>query len=359
MRDIGILKIKSHEPALPLIQGGMAVGISLDGLSAAVASAGGVGTIGTAGIGMTIEGYARNFKQASIEGLKNVIRKARSKTDGLLGVNIMVALTNYQDMVVTALREKIDMIISGAGLPLDLPSYLEEGSKTAIIPIVSSLKSAKVILKRWFGKFRYIPDAFIVEGPKAGGHLGYRIEDLQSQEFSLSSTIPQVRQLTEEIKREYGKDVPVIAAGGRFEREDVQEMFELGASGVQVGTAFIGTQECDADIRFKQALIEAKKEDIVIIKSPVGMPGRVIRNKFLVDVEAGNKKPFKCVYHCIKTCNFRETPYCIAQALMNACRGDLENGFAFSGTEGYRIKEITTVKDVIERLFGTGPLSLY
>ena len=160
MRDIGILKIKSHEPALPLIQGGMAVGISLDGLSAAVASAGGVGTIGTAGIGMTIEGYARNFKQASIEGLKNVIRKARSKTDGLLGVNIMVALTNYQDMVVTALREKIDMIISGAGLPLDLPSYLEEGSKTAIIPIVSSLKSAKVILKRWFGKFRYIPDAF-------------------------------------------------------------------------------------------------------------------------------------------------------------------------------------------------------
>ena len=271
----------------------------------------------------------------------------------------MVALTNYQDMVVTALREKIDMIISGAGLPLDLPSYLEEGSKTAIIPIVSSLKSAKVILKRWFGKFRYIPDAFIVEGPKAGGHLGYRVEDLQSQEFSLSSTIPQVRQLTEEIKREYGKDVPVIAAGGIFEREDVQEMFELGASGVQVGTAFIGTQECDADIRFKQALIEAKKEDIVIIKSPVGMPGRVIRNKFLVDVEAGNKKPFKCVYHCIKTCNFRETPYCIAQALMNACRGDLENGFAFSGTEGYRIKEITTVKDVIERLFGTGPLSLY
>lgn len=355
MRIINILKIKNYSPKLPLIQGGMAVGISLDNLSSAVANAGGIGVIGTAGIGMTVEGYAKNFKQASIEGLKNVIRKAREKTTGILGVNIMVALTNYQDMVVTAIKEKIDVLISGAGLPLELPSYLEEGSETAIIPIVSSLKSAKVILRRWLGRYNYIPDAFIVEGPKAGGHLGYRLEDLESDEYSLNKSVPQVRELTEEVKREHGKEVPVIAAGGILEYEDVQTMFKLGASGVQVGTAFIATQECDADMKFKQALISAREEDITIIKSPVGMPGRAIKNKFIEDVRSGKKKPFKCGYHCIKTCDFKNAPYCIAEALMNACKGDLENGFAFSGALGYRIDKITTVGEVINRLFPKGP----
>ena len=351
VKAIGILKIKGHSPSLPLIQGGMAVGISLDRLSAAVANAGGIGVIGTAGIGMTVEGFASNFRQASIEGLINVIRKAREKSKGILGVNIMVALTNYRDMVVTALKEKIDLIISGAGLPLDLPSYLKPDSSTAVVPIVSSLKSARVIFRRWFGKFGYVPDAFIVEGPKAGGHLGYGIEDLDSEESSLEKTVPEIREFSDFIAKEYGREVPIIAAGGIFDREDVQKMFRLGATGVQVGTAFIATQECDADIRFKQALIDAKKEDITIIKSPVGMPGRAIRNAFVRDVEAGNKKPFTCVYHCIRTCNFREAPYCIAEALMNACRGDLQNGFAFTGSEGYRIEEISTVKEVIERLF--------
>ncbi|AKI98339.1 2-nitropropane dioxygenase [Kosmotoga pacifica] len=329
----------------------MAVGISLDKLASAVANEGGIGVIGTAGIGMIAGGNRRNFEQASIEGLKRIIRRAREKTSGILGVNIMVALTNYEDMVVTAIKEKIDVIISGAGLPLDLPSFLSKGSKTKLIPIVSSLRAAQLIFKRWLKRHNYIPDAFVVEGPKAGGHLGYSLEQLTDPDFSLESTIPQVRDFTEKIKREYGKEVPVIAAGGICSSDDVKRVFSLGATGIQVGTPFIATEECDADIKFKEMIVNAKKEDIVIIKSPVGLPGRAVRNKFIEDVESGKKKPFKCPFHCIKTCNFREAPYCIAEALLNASKGNFENGFAFIGAEGYKINKISTVKEVIENLF--------
>jgi len=338
-------------PEIPLIQGGMAVGVSLDNLASAVANEGGIGVIGTAGIGMVMGGKGKNFRQENIEGLKKVIRSAREKTKGILGVNIMVALTNYEDMVVTAIKEKIDVIISGAGLPLDLPSYLSEDSGTKLIPIVSSLRTAQLIFKRWFKRHGYIPDAFVVEGPKAGGHLGYKPEQLTEPEFSLERTIPQVREFTEKIKKEYGKEVPVIAAGGICDSKDVKRVFSLGASGVQVGTPFIATKECDADIKFKKTIVNAKKEDIIIIKSPVGLPGRAVRNKFLEDVERGVKKPFKCMYHCIKTCNFREAPYCIAEALLNASKGDFENGFAFIGAEGYKVNSISSVKEVIKKLF--------
>lgn len=323
----------------------------MDRLASAVANAGGIGVIGTAGIGMSIDGYRKNFKESSIEGLKKVIRSARDKSKGILGVNIMVALTNYKDMVTTAIKEEVDLIISGAGLPLELPGFLSEGSKTRLIPVVSSLRTAKIIFKRWLSKYDYIPDAFIVEGPKAGGHLGYKAESLESEESSLEKTIPEIREFADSIKEEYGKEVPVIAAGGIFDSEDVKKVFNLGANGVQVGTAFIATEECDADIKFKETLFNAKQEDITIIKSPVGLPGRAVNNKFLEDVKAGKRKPFKCAYHCIKTCNFVDAPYCIAEALMNASKGDLENGFAFTGTEGYRLNKLTTVKEVMERLF--------
>lgn len=329
----------------------MAVGVSLDKLAAAVANEGGIGIIGTAGIGMLIDGYTKNFKEASIEGLKKVIRSARKKSRGIIGVNIMVALTNYKDMVTTAVKEEVDLIISGAGLPLELPGFLIEGSKTRLVPVVSSLRTAKIIFKRWVSKYNYIPDAFIVEGPKAGGHLGYKADKLEALESSLEKTVPEIKEFTNSIKEEYGKEVPVIAAGGIYDSEDVRKVFELGADGIQVGTAFIATEECDADIRFKETLFNAKLEDITIIKSPVGLPGRAVNNKFLEDVKAGKKKPFKCAYHCIKTCNFVDAPYCIADALMNASKGDLENGFAFTGTEGYKLMHLTTVKEVMERLF--------
>jgi len=345
------LNINGLESKIPLIQGGMAVGISLDRLSSAVANEGGIGVIGTAGIGMFFEEYGKDYKAACIEGLKKVITGARQKTSGIIGVNIMAALSNYSDMVRTAVEEKIDLIISGAGLALDLPSYLMAGTKTRIIPIVSGLRAATLIFKRWFSRYGYIPDAFIVEGPKAGGHLGYKKENIYSEEHQLENTVPQVRELCEKIKREFGKEVPLIAAGGVFDHNDVQAMLKLGADGVQAGTVFIATHECDADDRFKNAVVNADKEDIIIIDSPVGMPGRAVRNKFLEDVGKGIKKPVSCAYRCIKTCNMKDAPYCIARALSNAARGDMENGFAFIGQEGFRVNQISTVKEVIERLF--------
>lgn len=345
------LNINGLESKIPLIQGGMAVGISLDRLSSAVANEGGIGVIGTAGIGMFFEEYGKDYKAACIEGLKKVITGARQKTSGIIGVNIMAALSNYSDMVRTAVEEKIDLIISGAGLALDLPSYLMAGTKTRIIPIVSGLRAATLIFKRWFSRYGYIPDAFIVEGPKAGGHLGYKKENIYSEEHQLENTVPQLRELCEKIKREFGKEVPLIAAGGVFDHNDVQAMLKLGADGVQAGTVFIATHECDADDRFKNAVVNADKEDIIIIDSPVGMPGRAVRNKFLEDVGKGIKKPVNCAYRCIKTCNMKDAPYCIARALSNAARGDMENGFAFIGQEGFRVNKISTVKEVIERLF--------
>ncbi len=345
------LNINGLESKIPLIQGGMAVGISLDRLSSAVANEGGIGVIGTAGIGMFFEEYGKDYKAACIEGLKKVITGARQKTSGIIGVNIMAALSNYSDMVRTAVEEKIDLIISGAGLALDLPSYLMAGTKTRIIPIVSGLRAATLIFKRWFSRYGYIPDAFIVEGPKAGGHLGYKKENIYSEEHQLENTVPQLRELCEKIKREFGKEVPLIAAGGVFDHNDVQAMLKLGADGVQAGTVFIATHECDADDRFKNAVVNADKEDIIIIDSPVGMPGRAVRNKFLEDVGKGIKKPVNCAYRCIKTCNMKDAPYCIARALSNAARGDMENGFAFIGQEGFRVNQISTVKEVIERLF--------
>lgn len=346
------LSIKGHSPRLPIIQGGMAVGISLDGLSSAVANAGGVGVIATAGLGMITREKRVDFGRAYIEELIRIVRAARRKTDGIIGVNIMVALSNYRELVMSAIKEKVDVIFSGAGLPLNLPSYLTEGSRTALVPIVSSLRSASVVFRRWLGKWGYIPDAFVVEGPKAGGHLGYREEDLDSEEVALEKTLPAVRELTDEIEKKHGKRVPVIAAGGIVDSADVDRVMSLGASGVQVGTAFVATEECDADIGFKEAIISAAKEDVVIIRSPVGLPGRAVINDFLRDVGAGEKKPFNCPYHCIVTCDFREAPYCIARALINASKGNLKEGFAFAGSEAYRINKITTVSEVMKRLTG-------
>jgi len=346
------LDINGLIPEIPIIQGGMAVGVSLDGLASAVANEGGIGIIGTAGIGLVENISSGSVRRDNLEGLKNVIRRAKEKTKGIIGVNIMVALSDYSEMVKTAIKENVDLIISGAGLPLSLPSFLGETSKTKLVPIVSSLKSAQIIFKKWMKSYGYIPDAFIVEGPQAGGHLGYREENLEDENYSLETTVPQVVKFSEEIFRQYGKKVPVIAAGGIDSREKAQKMFMMGASGIQVGTPFIATKECDADIKFKQTVINASEEDIKIIKSPVGLPGRAVKNKFLEEVERGIQKPFRCAYQCIKTCKVTNAPYCIAQALLNAAKGNMEKGFAFTGSNGYKIKEITDVKTVIKTIIG-------
>lgn len=265
------LKIGDLVAKIPVIQGGMGVGISLSGLASAVAKEGGVGVIAAAMIGMGEPDIGSNYREANIRALRNELRKAREKTQGILGVNIMVALNNFSDMVKTSIKEGADVIFAGAGLPLDLPGYLD-GAKTKLVPIVSSARAAKIICKKWSSKFDYLPDAFVVGGPKAGGHLGYKPNQIDAPEFALEKTVPEVVAAVREFEKVSGKRIPVIAAGGVYDGRDIAKYIELGASGVQMGTRFVATHECDADIGFKEAYVNAKPEDIEIIKSPVGCP---------------------------------------------------------------------------------------
>jgi len=344
------LKIGNLTARLPIIQGGMGVGISLSGLAAAVANEGGIGVIAAAGIGMLDYDFSINFLEANLNRLRSEIRKARNKTKGIIGVNIMVALNNYAEFVKTAIEEGIDIIFSGAGLPLNLPQYLEEKYQTKLIPIVSSARAASIICRKWLDKYNYLPDAMVVEGPKAGGHLGFKEDQIFDEEYSLEKIVPQVVKEVKPFEDKSGRTIPIIAAGGIYTGEDIYDIMELGASGVQMGTRFVTTEECDASIDFKNAYINSKKEDITIIKSPLGMPGRAIRNTFTEDTLKGGNKPCKCPYHCIITCNRNNSPYCIALALTNAQKGNLEHGFAFAGINAYKADKIVSVKELVEAL---------
>jgi nitronate monooxygenase len=344
------LEIGNSTARIPIIQGGMGIGVSLSGLASAVAAEGGIGVIATAGIGMKEPGYASDYTGASIRALQNEIRKAKQMTSGVLGVNIMVALSNFADMVKTAIEEEIDIIFSGAGLPLNLPEYLNETSRTKLVPIVSSARSAGIICKRWYERYNYLPDAIVVEGPKAGGHLGFKPEDINNPDFALELLIPEVIAEVSTFEAKANKKIPVIAAGGVYTGKDIRKYISMGASGVQMATRFVTTIECDASRSFKQTYIDSNKEDIGIIKSPVGLPGRAIMNAFIDEINSGSKKPFKCPYHCIKTCDYTNTPYCIALALLNAKKGNFDHGFAFAGSNAYRAKELVSVKDLIKSL---------
>lgn len=353
------LKFGDSIAKLPIIQGGMGVGISLSGLASAVANEGGVGVIAAAMIGMGEPDVGRNPDEANMRALRNEIRKARERmTQGLLGVNIMVALTNFADLVKTSIREGADVIFSGAGLPLDLPKYLREEfpgdmaskAKTRLVPIVSSGRAAAVLCKKWLSKYDYLPDGFVVEGPKAGGHLGFKADELDQPEFQLEHILPEVVEAVKPFELETGRRIPVIAAGGVYTGADIAKYLEMGASGVQMGTRFVATHECDADQAFKEAFVNARREDITVIKSPVGMPGRAIFNEFLLAVREGRKKPFKCPFHCIKSCDFTTTPYCISQALVSAKKGILKHGFAFCGENAWRVDRIMSVKELVGSL---------
>lgn len=335
---------------IPVIQGGMGVGISLSGLASAVANMGGVGVISAAAIGLINEPGNSKFRQSNIDGLRNEIRKAREMTKGILGVNIMSVLSDFADMVRTAVEEKIDIIFAGAGLPLDLPSYLKKGSKTKLVPIVSSGRAASIISNKWKHLYNRWPDAFVVEGPLAGGHLGFKADALSNESNKLEKLLADVLKVTGAIKENHQVSIPVIAAGGVYSGEDVFKILEQGASGVQMGTRFVATEECDASKEFKNAFILAEKENIQIIKSPVGLPGRTIFNKFLKEAYEGKRKPLSCNYHCIKSCNPKTTLYCIAKALYSAYKGSLNDGFVFAGSNAALVKKISTVKKVFEDL---------
>ena len=348
------LKIGHLTARVPIIQGGMGVGISGVNLASAVAKAGGIGVISAVGLGMMEPDLKTNYKAANKRALVKEIKKIRERTTGLVGVNIMVALSDYDDLVEGAIEAKADVLYLGAGLPLKfsdkITSELLQTMHTRIVPIVSSAKAVQVIFNFWSKKYHHIPDAVVVEGPKAGGHLGFKYEQIMDPDYALEKLVPQVVEAVAPFAEKFEKEIPVIAAGGIFTGEDMYEMMELGAQGVQMGTRFIATHECDAAPEFKQAFIDAKEEDLMIIQSPVGLPGRAIRNSFLESVAAGQKMPFSCPWKCLRTCDYTQAPYCIANALTMAKIGKLDNGFVFSGINGYRINEILSVDDLMSNL---------
>jgi len=343
--NIGDLKIN-----VPIIQGGMGIGISLSKLASAVANMGGVGIISTVGIGLTGNQTEKGYKNGNIEAIRKEIRKARELTPGVLGVNIMSVLTDFSEMVKTSIDEGIDIIFSGAGLPLDLPSYLGKGMKTKLVPIVSSGRAANIIAQKWKQNYDYLPDAFVVEGPKAGGHLGFKAETLQEAGNKLENLVDEVLKVALDIKEKFNTEIPVIAAGGIFTGKDIKTIMQRGASAVQLGTRFVATEECDASDEFKQAIVDAGKEDIQIIKSPVGMPGRTIFNRFLQEAADGQRRPAVCKHNCIRSCNPKTTLYCISEALLAAFKGNLKDGFAFVGSNAGRVKKISTVKEIFTEL---------
>ncbi|MDD3427382.1 MAG: nitronate monooxygenase family protein [Caldisericia bacterium] len=346
---IGDLDVK-----VPIIQGGMGVGISLAGLASAVANEGAIGVISSAGIGMLEPDFRTNFKEANRRALKNEIRKARKMTDGIIGVNIMVALSDFNDLVLTALEEMVDIIFFGAGITLNNLKTLAEGKiekiTTKFVPIISSGKSARIIFQWWSRHYNYVPDAVVVEGPLAGGHLGFTREQINNPNYALEKLLLDVISIIIPFEDQYSKKIPVIAAGGVYTGEDIYKLINLGADGVQMATRFVTTFECDASDEFKEAYINCNKDDIVIIESPVGMPGRAIRNRFIEDISLGIKKPFKCPWKCLKTCDFTKSKYCIALALTNAKLGNLDEGFVFAGANAYLSNKIISVKKLIEEL---------
>lgn len=340
---IGNLRVR-----IPVIQGGMGVGVSLSGLAGAVAAAGGVGVISTAQIGFREPDYDENPLACNLRAVGKEIRKARQLADGgVIAVNIMVATQDYEEYVKAAVEAKVDLIISGAGLPMQLPK-LVEGSDVKIAPIVSSKNALAVIAKYWKKKFDRLPDLVVIEGPQAGGHLGFtrtQIEEYTEEEYD--KEIVKIIELAGEIEAQYDVSIPVVVAGGIYSKEDMEHYLALGANGVQMGTRFVTTVECDASDSYKQAYINATKEDIVIVDSPVGMPGRAIRNEFLERVKNGERFMDKC-RRCISTCKPQSSPYCISRALINAVKGNINEGLLFCGSNAYRAKRLETVREIME-----------
>ena len=319
-----LFSIGKKQVRVPIVQGGMGVGISLGRLAGTVAKEGGVGTISAAQIGFKEPDFYENPIEANKRAIHKEMQKARTiSPDGIVGFNLMVAMNDYETYAHEVIAAGADFIVSGAGLPVDLPAYTADSDIAA--------------------------DFIVIEGPMAGGHLGFHKEQLE--EFTpdiYGEEVKKIITVVQKYEEKYEKKIPVILAGGIYDHADYERAFSLGADGVQIATRFVTTEECDADEHYKQTYIQAEKEDIVIVKSPVGMPGRAIRNTFLDKVKSeGRIPPTKCL-RCIHTCNPAETPYCITEALIHAAKGETENALLFCGGRAYEAKTIETVKKVID-----------
>lgn len=323
----------------------MGVRVSKANLAAAVANEGCAGVIASVGLGSYENTRITDLMEINRIALRDEIRKARSMSKGVIGVNAMVALTDYESLVGVCAEENVDMIISGAGLPMHLPAYTA-GTNVKLIPVISSVRTLKLIYRKWMKDFNRCPDAVIIEGMQAGGHLGYSLEQLQQNSPSLDDTLAEVLEFT----RQLPAPMPVIVAGGIFTGADMAHYLNAGASGVQMATRFVCTNECDVDQRFKQAYLDAGPDDITLIKSPVGLPGKVINNAFVEKINQGLTMPFRCKYQCLRTCDPSTAPYCIAEVLARAADGEMDESFAFAGSNAWRCNEIIPVKTLIETI---------
>ncbi len=338
---------------VPIIQGGMGVGISLGNLAGAVMKEGGMGVISAAHPGYRKKDFWQHSLACNIEALHEEIEKARkiSEGKGVLGVNIMVASKDYEEYVKAAISAGADVIISGAGLPLQLP-LIEGSEKIGLAPIVSSGRAARLILKSWERHAHRCPDFIVVEGSLAGGHLGFKKEEIESDKAK--DLITLVQEVLAEVKpyeEAFQKQIPVFAAGGIYTHEDIKNMLSIGASGVQIATRFIATHECDADIAFKKKIIQSEKTEIELVKSPAGLPGRAVMTSFMEEVKQNRIPPRHCV-SCMKPCIPSTTPYCITDALIHAVQGDVENGLVFAGANAWRIQKIVSVHELMKELMG-------
>lgn len=354
MNTLPVLKLGRHQPRYPLIQGGMGVGISGPVLSGTVALHGAVGTIASVGLAVNSPHYnGKNYFEANQEAVKDALAKARDIAPaGVLAVNCMVALTDYELHVRSACEGGTNIIISGAGLPLKLPGYTKDFPDVALVPIVSSKKAADLIVRRWEKLYNRLPDGFVVETPQyAGGHLGVtKAEQVNDEAFSLERVVPE---LVEHLENELKLDIPVIAAGGIWDRKDMMHAFSLGARGVQMGTRFACTFEGDASEGFKQAYIDAKEEDVVLIQSPAGLPGRALKNPFIKKYLEGHVESKPCIANCLTHCRYKKTreTFCIAQALVDSFNGNWEEGLFFCGSNVTRADRMEHVEDIIKELF--------
>ena len=350
------LKIGERIAQKSILQGGMGIGISLGNLAGAVAKCGGVGMISAAQIGFREPDFDENTEEANVRAMHQEYEKARQiAPEGVIGFNIMVAMRHYERYVREAVQAGADLIVSGAGLPMDLPA-LTGKAKTALAPIVSSERSARLILKYWDRKYHRLPDLVVIEGPLAGGHLGFSTEQLieymQEKKKNFDEEVKRILDTVKEFAEKAQKYIPVALAGGISSREQAEHAFRLGVDAIQVATRFVTTEECDADIRYKRTYLQAQEEDIVITKSPVGMPGRAILNPFLKKIQNGEQiRPEKC-HGCLKHCKPAEIPYCITDALIHAAKGEVDEALLFCGAEAWKAQKIQTVEEVIQELLG-------
>ncbi len=346
------LRIGDKIAKLPIIQGGMGVGVSLSRLAGAVAKEGGVGVISTAQIGYDEDGFENDQAECNLRAIHKHIKRAKEIAcgNGLVGVNIMVALKHYKEHVKAAVAAGADVIISGAGLPMNLPELIGEKCRTKIAPIVSSKRATRLILKMWAHRYDRTADFIVIEGPKAGGHLGFSNEQLNDiASINFDREVQEIIACKKEYEEQFRTKIPVIVAGGVFDHEDIVHAMQLGADGVQIASRFVATKECDASDAYKQAYVAASEADVEIIQSPVGMPGRALHNAFIERLK-DDRLPIKKCYNCLEKCNPAKVPYCITKALIDAVRGDVENGLVFCGANVGRIHEMTTVHELMQEL---------